>query len=159
MTATHFMGIDPGLSGAIAVFDPEANAVQCFDMPTFKIMGKSHVDLYGIARIVDTFTGLIKLAVIEDVGARPGQGVSSMFKFGFSAGAVQGVVAANFIPTRTPRPQQWKKIVGLPHGADKTASRRLACQKWPAFSHLWARVKDDGRAEAALLAYFGSKEQ
>jgi crossover junction endodeoxyribonuclease RuvC len=49
--------------------------------------------------------------------------------------------------------------VGLPHGADKTASRRLACQKWPAFSHLWARVKDDGRAEAALLAYFGSKEQ
>lgn len=159
MTATCFMGIDPGLSGAIAVYDPEAQTVECFDMPIYDIKGKKHVDLYGIARIVDAFHLRIKGAVIEEVGAMPGQGVSSMFKFGFSAGAVQGVVAANFIPSRTVRPAIWKKAVGLPHGATKDASRKLASQIFPQSSHLWARVKDDGRAEATLLAIFGSKEQ
>jgi crossover junction endodeoxyribonuclease RuvC len=153
------MGVDPGLSGAIAVYRPGDGHVQCFDMPTYEIKGKRHVDLYGIARIVDTFHLQIKLAVIEEVGARPGQGVSSMFKFGFNAGAAQMAVAANFIPMRTVGPGVWKRAMGLPAGADKDASRRRASQLLPHFSHLWARAKDDGRAEAVLLAIFGSKEQ
>ncbi len=159
MSPNLYMGIDPGLSGAIAVFDPETQFVENFDMPTFKIKGKSQIDLYGLARILDSFHLRIKLAVVEEVGARPGQGVSSMFKFGFNAGAAQMAVAASFIPMRTPHPAQWKHAMGLPRGATKEDSRKLAARILPRHSHLWARAKDDGRAEATLLAIFGSKEQ
>jgi len=161
-----YMGIDPGLSGAIAVYRPEDGHVTCYDMPTFEVKGKRQIDFYGLARIVDTFHLQIKKAVIEEVGAKPryvkgkpvSMGAASSFKFGKAAGAVEGVVAANFIPVRLVGPGVWKRKVGLPAGSDKGASRQLACRLFPQFSHYWARVKDDGRAEAALLAIFGSKE-
>jgi crossover junction endodeoxyribonuclease RuvC len=84
----------------------------------------------------------------------PAQGVTSAFNFGFAAGALQGLVAGNAIPMHLVAPLTWKRHYKL--SADKDASRRRASQLFPAHSHLWARAKDDGRAEAVLLAYYGS---
>jgi crossover junction endodeoxyribonuclease RuvC len=87
--------------------------------------------------------------VIERVGAMPGQGVTSMFNFGYGAGVIEGICAALFIPYFHVLPQTWKRQMGI--GADKTACREMAQKLWPGAADRFKRVKDDGRADAALL--------
>jgi crossover junction endodeoxyribonuclease RuvC len=154
----YLAGIDPGLHGAIALLD-EHGAVQVYDMPTHKITvndkGRHQIDLYALARLLDMHGPDIRMAYIEEVHAMPAQGVSSSFSFGFAAGAVQAMVASAFVRMHLVSPAKWKRAMGLT--ADKDASRRMASRLLPCFSHLWARALDDGRAEAALLAVYGSR--
>ena len=162
MTAPHLIaGIDPGLDGALVLYDPShAEPPKVYDMPTYDITTngkrKCQLNLYELARILDVHAPTVKSAVIEEPAAMPGQGVSSMFKFGFNCGVAQAIVAAHFIPTKLTRPSAWKKAMGLT--SDKDASRKLASQMMPQHARLWARVKDDGRAEALLLAIWGSRQ-
>ena len=79
----------------------------------------------------------------------PGQGVTSMFNFGYSAGVLAGVCAGLMIPVVLYRPAVWKRAASVP--ADKGAARQMAQRYWPGCRD-FDRVKDDGRAEAALLA-------
>jgi crossover junction endodeoxyribonuclease RuvC len=157
----YIAGIDPGLSGAVALYQPGANtAPTILDMPTYEITtnGKKRrqLNIYELARWLDLNAPTIKEAVIEDPRSMPTDGGVQAFKFGFNCGAVQGVVAANFIPTKLVAPNAWKRAMGLT--SDKDASRRLASQMLPQHAGLWARVKDDGRAEALLLAIWGAKQ-
>lgn len=157
------LGIDPGLSGALALLDANYGyagaALQVVDMPTLTITtnGKKRkrIDLANLATWFDLHASSIEKAVIEDVNAMPGQGVSSMFKFGCVFGNLEAFVAAHFIKVETVRPQVWKKHFGLT--ADKDAARLHASRLLPAFSSLWSRSCDDGRAEAALLALYGGR--
>lgn len=150
-----FAGIDPGLSGAVALLDPVVDKIRIVDMPTHSIKGKRTIDLYELARFFDLYWSEIHLAVIENVHSMPRQGVASSFSFGKSAGIAEMAVAAHFIPMHHVSPGKWKAAFGLT--SDKDASRRAASRLFPTFSHLWARAKDDGRAEAVLLAVYGSK--
>jgi crossover junction endodeoxyribonuclease RuvC len=54
-------------------------------------------------------------------------------------------------------PPVWKRSVGLAPGKDgaKDAARSEAIRRWPHRAELFARVKDDGRAEAALIGVAG----
>jgi crossover junction endodeoxyribonuclease RuvC len=164
----YIAGIDPGLSGAIALYDAtpdserhgtNARFGQIIDMPTHELTingkKKRRLDLTALARFADTYAKDIALLVIENVNAAPGQGVTSMFNFGYATGAVTGIFAANFVPLHPVSPQKWKRELGL--SSDKDASRALASRMFPAAAHLWSRKKDDGRAESALLAWYGSK--
>jgi hypothetical protein len=54
-------------------------------------------------------------------------------------------------------PQRWKKLMGVT--ADKNTSRQLAINLWPDQAHLFARVKDVDRAEAALIAEWYRRTQ
>lgn len=152
------LGVDPGLSGALALYDPLTGALDIHDMPTHTVKVskslKRRLDLYQLGMLMDSYRSHIRHALIEEVGAMPGQGVSSMFAFGFAAGAVQSVVAANLIPMTLIRPQVWKRSMGLTQSKDD--SRRKASMIAPQHCHLWARAKDDGRAEAFLLAWYGA---
>lgn len=150
------LGIDPGLSGALCLYDERTDTiVTVADLPVLEDRKKRHLDLNAFGRWVDDNAVHIDKAFIEEPAAMPKQGVSSTFRFGFVCGALQGIVAANFIPVRLVSPAKWKRDMGLT--SDKDACRRRASQLWPAQSGLWARVKDDGRAEAALLALWGHK--
>lgn len=139
------MGIDPGVSGAIAFFYPEQDRVAVYDMPS----ANNVVSGAEVARLCNAFTP--KMAMIEAVHAMPGQGVSSTFKFGQSYGIAIGAVSACLIPLHFVTPQRWKKHFRL--GADKDEGRAKAISMWPACQH-FSRKKDHGRAEAALLARF-----
>jgi len=97
----------------------------------------------------------VEIAIIEDVHAMPGQGVTSMFGFGVSKGLVIGMLHAFKCPVFTVPPAVWKGVYGL--SSNKDASRALASKKFPNSSYLWTRKKDDGRAEALLLADFGRR--
>lgn len=154
---TGVLGVDPGLSGALAFLD--GDVVEIFDMPTYQITvngkKKRQLDLYSLGRLVDELAERTILAVIEDVHSMPAQGVTSSFNFGFSAGAAQTVIAANLIKMHLVRPVTWKRAMGLT--SDKDASRRRASQLFPRHVGKWSRAMDDGRAEALLLAYYGSR--
>ena len=144
MTTT--LGIDPGMSGALAWLDGMGNLLDAIDMP---IMDKrlNVVDLgHALARIDDN-----TIAVVEQVHSMPGQGVSSTFKFGTAYGAVLGGLGALQIRTEHVTPQTWKKHHGL-IGKDKDAARAKAIDRWPSKARLFARKKDCGRADAALIA-------
>jgi crossover junction endodeoxyribonuclease RuvC len=148
-------GIDPGLGGAIALID---DRVRVWDVPTFKVNvnGKERrrVNLHELAVLFELLADEVSLCVIEDVGPMPKDSPQGAFNFGFVAGALQALACRwKLLPVK---PAVWKIQMGL-GGQTKDASRRKASQLFPKFSHLWARAKDDGRAEAALLAYYGSR--
>lgn len=143
------IGIDPGISGAVAFYYttfPHLIAVE--DVPT---VGKE-VDAAELARRIVTMGPV--LAVIEAVHSMPKQGVSSVFTFGQAFGTVLGVIAALNVPVQRVTPSVWKKHFRL--DSDKERARALAIQMWPSCPG-FARKKDHGRAEAALLAKYGAE--
>lgn len=149
------LGVDPGANGALAWLSPTGELLAVEDMPAAAVLigGKPRMRVSApmlAALIQETMP---TCAFVEKVGAMPGQGTASMFSFGFSAGLIDGVLAGLGIPTTYVTPQSWKKAAGLT--SDKSAVRLRAAQLFPDMARHFARVKDDGRAEAALIARFG----
>jgi crossover junction endodeoxyribonuclease RuvC len=146
------VGIDPGGSGAIAIIGERGEIHEVHDMPVIEIMvdktKRKRISAHGVA---DVLKGLdIEMVVIEQVGGITGQSASAAFTFGHSCGLIQGVVIGLKLPVALLPSQRWKKAAHLP--ADKGAARLRAQQLWPEEAKLFARVKDDGRAEACLIA-------
>jgi len=151
---TVYIGIDPGFTGAVAFYWPDTNSIEVHDMPVYKnAKGKTELNLYELHEILTPEGDEPHMAIIEQVAAMRGQGVSSMFRFGQSYGATQMAVAAHKIPMQFVTPAKWKGYLGL--SKDKGVSRSLASQRFPQQADLFKRAKDDGRAEAALLALYG----
>ena len=130
-----WLGVDPGLNGAIAVVSNDG-LVNVIDMPKSKERhGKESRDRICSHTLRDELlaiqhaNGKIRMAVVELVGPMPKQGVTSVFRFGYGNGQLDGVLAALCIPTEYVKPQTWKKALGL--GADKAQSLTLARGKWP----------------------------
>jgi crossover junction endodeoxyribonuclease RuvC len=159
------LGIDPGLSGALAVVDTTAvEVLSVHDMPVFAPKkGKRTLDLHELVRIVSLASVVFgaETAAIEDVHTRPVvvngkvvRGVVSEGQLMEAFGAAKGIVVAVGYRLHLARPSQWKPALGLTK--DKALSRRKASLLFPGAAHYFARVKDDGRAEAALLAMYGA---
>lgn len=147
------IGIDPGLSGAIVAIFPDG-PIEFHDMPILEIKKKSQLDYAGLAHILRRYPARGEvMAAIELVGAMPGQGVSSMFKFGQCYGASLATLAALQIPYQTITPPVWKRAYRLV-GEDKDASRSRALELFPACVEHLKRKKDHGRADALLLAEY-----
>jgi crossover junction endodeoxyribonuclease RuvC len=152
---SFIIGIDPGINGAISVVSAITHTLfDVFDMPTLEVDSgktkKRHISAVGLRDILVGYPD--SHVVIEKVGAMPGQGVSSMFNFGRSAGIIEGVVAALQIPHTYVTPATWTKAVG--RAAGKDASRMRAMELFPTRADLFKRAKDDGRADACLIAYW-----
>ena len=153
---SRVIGIDPGASGAIALL-VSGVLVSVHDMPTVTVernkAQKRQVCPAGLSLLMQQLSP--HKAIVEKVGARPGQGVSSMFSFGRSVGIIEGVLAAKQIPVTFTTPQAWQKQSGAAKGKD--GSRQRVMELFPSQAHLFARVKDDGRADAVLIALAGTK--
>lgn len=150
-------GIDPGLTGAV-VFIKGNEIVDCFDAPVEVVMKgkKRRTELlpYSMSSIIESRSLDSSHFFIESVHSMPGQGLSSTFQFGKGYGMWLGILAALQAQHTTVTPQAWKKAVmqGLP---DKDASRGRAQQLFPSQAGLFVRKKDVGRADAALIAWYG----
>jgi crossover junction endodeoxyribonuclease RuvC len=146
------IGIDPGLSGGVAFLpDPRTGEPAPFVMPT----GGGEVDPGMLANLIRGITcGQAARVAIERVGAMPGQGVSSTFKFGTGWGMARGVCAALGLPVVLVTPQRWKKevLAGLPH--DKDGAIRYCASRWPGLSLVLprCRVPHDGMADSLCIA-------
>ena len=151
------MGIDPGVSGALAVVE-DGVLTWATAMPSVKVRSKTRIVPSFLASLI-AGEGPLDAAYVEEVGAMPGQGVSSMFAFGLATGLPVGILAGLGVPTSFLRPPEWRKLAGLISGTDKSASRARAASLWPTRSVLFLRAKDDGVAEAALIALAGYRRE
>lgn len=153
-----YIGIDPGASGAICVLpEDELPAVLRFINST----DKQICDFFStISMSYDCF------AVMELVGAMPGQGVSSMFNFGNSFGFIRGVLVATSIPFELKVSRTWQKALGfaprriergedkkeLPSSESKTEFKRRLREK---AEQLFPNVKmTNDVADAYLIAEY-----
>lgn len=147
---TRVMGVDPGLSGAISLIDTNDWTLQIIDMPREPLRGdKNAVSSTGVGEAVTKFAP--DYVFIEDVTASPQMGVTSAFSFGHSLGVVKGAVYPAMLTMV--RPQDWKSKTRTPK--EKNLARRRAMELFPCAVKLFQRVKDDGRAESALLCFYG----
>lgn len=149
------VGIDPGVDGAIAMFDGTHLFVE--DIPNMDVkVAKKMKTVLNFAALSDifnfTFAGADH-AYIELVSAMPKQGVTSSFNFGKTAGCLEMAVCMIGMPYTLVSPIKWKSELGLNSSGDR--SRQRANQLFPSYAHFFKRVKDHNRAEAALLAWYG----
>lgn len=152
---TRTVGIDPGLSGGIAVL-PEGY-IQ--DTPTAVVSGQKNRRVYLVAQMVAILKDLQQYgpleACIEAQHAMPGQGVVSTGSLMYGFGLWIGILAGLEIPYTIVQPQTWKKTMLAGMGKDKDASRVRAQQLFPQLTDMLNRKSDHGRAEALLIANWG----
>jgi crossover junction endodeoxyribonuclease RuvC len=146
--------IDPGLAGAAAVLEQINGAVRLISVIDLPIAGegaKRRLDAVTFASWLNTYGPTH--AFIENARAMPGQGVTSMFRYGRVAGAVEGVVAAQLIPLTLVEPATWKHHLRL--NSSKEDCRARALQLLPNAAGKLQRIRDHHRAEAILLGFYG----
>ncbi len=155
------VGIDIGTCGGLALLRGVSLAslslADIADMPVLHDgpKGRANVNPPLLAEIVAKWQ--VREAFVEYVGARPGEGAVGAFAFGRARGVVEGVCGALGVRVTLITPAQWKRLIGIAPGKDgaKDAARAEAIRRWPDKAALFARVKDDGRAEAALIGLAG----
>ena len=140
-----YLGIDPGFTGAWGLINHYGDYIGCGDM-IHNDKWIDHNSVYReicLARDQDDM-----MIVIEAVHSMPKQGVSSSFKFGMAYGSAISLAQRFLVDWELVTPKVWKRDLGLT--SDKTDSLNMARQKWPEAP--LKRIKDNGRAEALLLA-------
>ena len=153
------IGIDPGLSGAIAVLENN-QVLNIFEIPVMS-EGKKNKKQLNSALLVNLLKENINkeeevAVVVEQVNAMPGQGVTSMFNFVQTFGALKGICAALELPIFFVRPSKWKKHFELINSS-KDASRTKAIEMYPKLSNQLSKKKDVNKSDAILIARFFSE--
>jgi crossover junction endodeoxyribonuclease RuvC len=143
------VGIDPGLSGAIAILDHAGALVSVTDLPIIRDLKLAWIDGSELQSIIlDALGGRTACATVERVSSMPGQGVASSFQFGVGFGSILGVLQTLHIPIEFVTAAVWKRSYGL--SKDKHASLHKARLMFP--SAELDLAKHDGKAEALLIA-------
>lgn len=144
------IGIDPGYHGAIAILN---NKYEIYDMPLIKKDKKNQIDIDALVNIFSKFTKEDKI-FIERVHAFPGQGVVSMFNFGFQFGGLVFLCAAFRLSYYLIEPRIWKSFYKIKEKEVYTKAKKI----YPEGEFKTKRGKIlDGRCEAVLLANYGKQ--
>ena len=167
-----YIGIDAGLTGALSAYDPaDDDLVFCYEMPTdeIEVNGKKRrrVSEVRLLEMLGPWRG--SKAVIERPEVRPlktrnkqdgtldrrSPGAQGMFTFGEAYGVVRcGLIASGIFVVEV-RPRIWMK--GMRVGAGNDEKRRVAQERYPRWGATFMRVKDDGLAEASLIAEWAAQ--
>jgi len=149
---TLTIGIDPGLSGAVAILDAAGCIETVRDLPIIRDAKLAWVDGSELQSIImAALHGRTGTAIIERVSSMPAQGIASAFQFGVGFGSILSVLQALHLPLEFVTPAVWKRSYGL--SKDKHASLDKARLLFPMADLRLA--KHDGRAEALLIAHYG----
>lgn len=160
-----FLGIDPGLDGAIAVLTPGLRTTLAWACPTPTYRDDRGRRQFDRAQMVSTLrTWSDCCAAIEKVNAAPmhgrRQGTTGMFRFGFGYGIWMGVLESLGIPVIEVDPRRWKRVVLKGLGSDKEAAIRY-CQTCHPDVNLLAKKRSrkphDGMADALCIAEYGRR--
>jgi len=181
-----YIGVDPGLTGAIAFFDDEMHV---HDLPVTSHQVKAtrknrktgvkeqidtvrdELDGYALKRLIDEYASQDDMAAcIEHVWARPTDSSVSAANFVGNAREIRGVLKSFMMPVWEVSPIAWRAGIGIKTPRpklqpgekrkpfDKSILTSFATQMWPTLSHLWAQKVGIDRAEACLIAFYLSKE-
>ncbi|NDB70342.1 MAG: hypothetical protein EB015_20520 [Methylocystaceae bacterium] len=161
MMGPRVLGFDPGISGGWALVGGSGQLLIAGVYPTrlIKKSGKTvkAIDGLALASLIDNSEATH--AFVENVHSRPRQ--QGQFTFGLNAGIIHGIIYANGLDVNLVAPTSWKSVYGIKRGEDetkadkKTEARKIVQSLYPARSDLFARVMDDGAAEATLIALYG----
>ena len=152
-----YIGIDPGLTGAVAVLYGEVREPVVYDLPVVAVSGGVVQNEVSGARLITLLRSIPAAAagkvVVERTGPMPKQGVVSMFSMGCTRGTILTALAAVGVAPFEVWPQQWKwhfKLIG----AGKDRSLELARELFPSLAAHLHLAKHHNRAEALLLAEY-----
>ena len=157
------IGIDPGISGSMCFFE-NGKILEVIEMPTMTDGKKNKRQVNGAQIYNEIFKRINSnekqniRVVIEQVSAMPGQGVTSMFNFGQTFGAIKGICAALELPIFFVRPSKWKKHFELINSS-KDSSRTKVIEMYPKLSNQLAKKKDVNKSDAILIARFYSENR
>lgn len=132
------LGIDPGKTGALCAME-DGRIVELIDMP----------DEHGLRAYFGPYGRYSDKVFVEKVGGLPGQSAPRAFGFGFHCGLIHAWAMPNYVT-----PQRWKADLVVPR--DKKLAQARATELMPAQAHRWPLAKHHGRAEAALIALWGT---
>lgn len=165
----NILGIDPGISGAMALLNDQGKLLELCDIPVLvdKVVNGKAKNVINYKQLQNTLMAWIAeygemMCYLESVHAMPTQGVTSMFNMGATYGAIRAVLACENIVVEQVAPQTWKKQLKIPMGPHlssaekKEISRGHAIKLFPHDVELFARKADHNRAEAALIAKYGA---
>jgi len=156
MTLRLTIAIDPGHTGAVALL-ADGEPAGFIDMPTLRREGQHEVDAAALAEAIRSaraaHSGAYISAVLERVRALPRDGKTSVFRFGEGFGKVKAVLETLGIRIRLVDPPVWKRHYGLLK-TEKDAARLLAIRRFPSAVDKLQRKKDQGRADALLMALY-----
>lgn len=146
-----YLGIDPGLKGAIAWVTSDGRA-WAHRTPT--LAARKGRDFFEAEMVEYLREHPVRHCVIEAVGAMPKQGVTSTFTFGMGYGLWLGMLAALGIPHERVRSQAWKKAILAGTKRDKAAAVAWCQRAYPSVVLVpkGCRVPHDGMAEAVCLS-------
>lgn len=139
----RILGVDPGRKGALAVFDCDTRRVETYDMPD------SIPALHNLVAELPE----VAFCVLEKPFYPRMIGTTNAGRIGEAFGALKGALLWRSIPVHEVPPAKWKKALNVP--SDKPAARRRASEFFPDDDGQWPLKKHDGRAEAALIAWYG----
>ena len=155
---TRVVGIDPGLGGALAILDSDKKYPLVMDMPVAVTVksGKKSRRIIGV-QLAEFLRSQLPLdwAFIERQQAMSKQHVTAIGKTMEGYGLLKGVCHGLRIQCFIFEPTRWKRNVSLQVGSTKDESRELAMSHWPGIAEQFSRKRDDGRAEACLIAHAG----
>jgi crossover junction endodeoxyribonuclease RuvC len=148
------LGIDPGSGGALALYRGPGDWV-VFDVPTMGTGKQRELDGATLAAWLREHRPV--KACIGYAAARPGQGVSSMFRYRGMSWGIKAALAAFGVPCVEVSAAKWKRAAGIASGSDKERSRQIALRRRPDQAKHVCRKRDHGRAAAMLIAaYYGA---
>jgi Holliday junction resolvasome RuvABC endonuclease subunit len=157
----YYIGIDPGLTGALVCLDGAGYIRRMTVMPTVKIGKGNKLDAKAISSwIKKCFTEeMVRMVAIEEQRAMHKQGVTSTFTTGRGYGIIEGIVSALELPYEIVRPIDWQKVMfrGSPKGKGKALSKSIAQQLFPNETFKKSdRCKNlhDGLTDAVLIAEY-----
>jgi hypothetical protein len=157
MDKTAYVGIDPGLTGAVVGIRHEI--IECHVTPTLKGKGSRRLyDEAAMTRLIASFEDAVFF--VERQQAWPGQGVSSTFKTGYGFGLWVGILAGLAVPYRTVHPRTWQKVscAGIPAGDSKTRTLLAVQARFPGVDLLATprcRKPHEGIVDALGIAWYG----
>lgn len=159
----HWIGIDPGLEGAVVHLDEHLSFVSAFKTPVHRAESGKGKTQYAEREMANQLNhmlceararGATPRVCIEDVHAAPTQGVASMFRFGYGYGLWCGIVANSGAGLFRIKPQMWQRVAyaGRSHEDKKLASVTMARELWPGLP-IRSKSADSGLSDAALIAW------
>jgi len=162
MTFRLVFGVDPGVTGAIALL-ADRKFAGFIDIPSVPRRTKGNeVNGLVLSQRIDeacaAHPGAYRIAVIERIGIRPGQSASATSNFGETYGVLKGIFAHARIQYMVVQSSMWKRDLGLiaPKGeeVDKDAARIEAIALYPEAAPQLALKKHHNRADSLLIAHW-----
>ena len=133
---TTILGIDPGREGAMA----RLYRGDC---------GMWRVDVIDLPQTPGELDDCERPIYPPHIGIRSATRIAEAY------GALKATLFHAGIPLREVRPHEWKRSLSVP--ADKHGARRRAAEFFPDDADQWRLARHHGRAEAALIAWYGRR--